>query len=97
MVYKFFDKRTSGSGTKSMSNQQLAKELADEKKKNIFITCNIWGNIWGTDLADMQLVRKFNKGISFLFCVFDIFRKYAWVVPLKNKEGVTTVNAFQKI
>ena len=45
----------------------------------------------------MQLVSKFNKGIRFLLCAIDIYSKYAWVVPLKDKKGVTIVNAFQKI
>ena len=45
----------------------------------------------------MQLISKFNKGIRFLLCVIDIYSKYAWVVPLKDKKGVTIVNAFQKI
>ena len=39
----------------------------------------------------------FNKGFRFLLCVIDIFSKYAWVVPLKDKKGVSIVNAFQKI
>ena len=51
----------------------------------------------GADLADMQLISKFKKGICFLLCVIDIFSKYAWVVPLKNKKGITITNAFQKI
>ena len=54
-------------------------------------------NIWGTDLADMQLISKFNKGFRFLLCFIDIFSKYAWVVPLKDKKGVSIVNAFQII
>ena len=45
----------------------------------------------------MQLISKFNKGFLFLLCVIDIFSKYAWVVPLKDKKGVSIVNAFQKI
>ena len=45
----------------------------------------------------MQLIRKFNKGFRFLLCVVDIFSKYAWVVPLKDKKGISIVNAFQKI
>ena len=40
---------------------------------------------------------KFNKGFIFLLCVIDIFSKYAWVIPLKDKKGVSIVNAFQKI
>ena len=53
--------------------------------------------IWGTDLADMELISKFNKRFRFLLCVIDIFSKYAWVVPLKDKKGVSIVDAFQKI
>ena len=54
-------------------------------------------NIWGVDLADMQLLSKFNKGFKFLLCVIDIFSKYVWVVPLKDKKGVSIVNTFQII
>ena len=43
-------------------------------------------NIWGVDLADMQLLSKFSKGFRFLLCVTGIFSKYAWVVPLKDKK-----------
>ena len=45
----------------------------------------------------MQLISKFNKGFTFLLCVIDIFSKYAWVVPLKDKKGISIVDAFQKI
>ena len=45
----------------------------------------------------MQLISKFNKGFRFLLCVIDIFSKYAWVIHLKNKKGISIVNAFQKI
>ena len=45
----------------------------------------------------MQLIYKFNTGIRFWLCVIDIYSKYAWVVPLKDKNGVAIVNAFKKI
>ena len=45
----------------------------------------------------MQLISKFNKWFRFLLCVINIFSKYAWVVLLKGKKGVSIVNAFQKI
>ena len=45
----------------------------------------------------MQLISKFNKGFRFLLCVTDMFTKYVWVIPLKDKKGVSIVNAFQKI
>ena len=51
----------------------------------------------GADLADMQLISKFNKGFRFLLGVIDICSKYAWVFLLKDKKGVSIVNAFQKI
>ena len=53
-------------------------------------------NIWGADLADMQLINKFNKGFRFLLCFIDIYSKYAWVIPLKDKKRITITNAFQK-
>ena len=45
----------------------------------------------------MQLIRKLNNRFRFLLCVIDVFSKYAWVVPLKDKQGVSIVEAFQKI
>ena len=45
----------------------------------------------------MQLISKFNKRFKFLLCVIDIYSKYAWVVPLKDKKGVSIVNVFQSI
>ena len=54
-------------------------------------------NIWGADLADMQLIGKFNKGIRFLLCTIDIFSKYTWLAPLKDKKCEAIANAFQKI
>ena len=49
-------------------------------------------NIWGADLADMQLISKLNKWFKFLLCVIDIFNKYTWVAPLKDKKGASIVN-----
>ena len=43
----------------------------------------------------MQLVSKFSEGFRLLLCVIDIFIKYAWVIPLKDKEGVTLTSPFQ--
>ena len=45
----------------------------------------------------MQLLNKYNKEIRFLLCVIDIFSKYAWVVPLKDKKSVSIAKAFQSI
>ena len=54
-------------------------------------------NIWDVDLADMQLISKYNKGIKYLLCPIDLFNKYAFVIPLKGKNRATIVNAFQSI
>ena len=101
MVDKFFDSKVSGSGPKLMpENEQLANELHNpiirkfEKRK---VYSAFKDNIWGADLADMQLLSKYNKGIRFLLCAIDIFSKYAWVVPLKDKKGISIVKAFQSI
>ena len=95
MVYKFFDKKSSDSGIKSMPNQQLANELHKPiirkfQKRKVYSSFE--DNIWGADLADIQLISKYNKGISFLLCVTDIFSKYEWVTPLKDKKSVIIVN-----
>ena len=101
MVYKFFDKKSEGSGVKLIpENEQLANELHKPiirkfEKRRVYSTFK--DNIWGVDLADMQLLSKYNKGIRFLLCVIDIFSKYAWVVPLKDKKGTSIVKAFQII
>ena len=45
----------------------------------------------------MQLLSKYNKGIKYLLCAIDLFNKYAWAIPLKDKRRISIVNAFQKI
>ena len=54
-------------------------------------------NIWGVDLADMQSLSRKNKGIKYLWCAIDLYSKYAFVIPLKYKKGISIVNAFNKI
>ena len=81
-------------------NSQLANEfhkpiIRKFKKRKVYSSFK--DNIWGVDLADMQLISKHNKGIRYLLCVIDLFIKYAWVVPLKDKKGVSIVNAFQSV
>ena len=69
--------------------------LEQFKKRKVY--SSFTDTIWGVDLPDIQLLSKFNKGVRFLLCVTDIFSKYAWVVHLKDKKGISIVNAFQKI
>ena len=97
MVYKLFDKKPSGSGIANEPNYQLADELHKPIIKNFKkVYSSPRDNIWGADLADMQSLSKHNKGIKYLLCPIDIFSKYPWVVPLKDK-GSSIANAFQKI
>ena len=100
MVYKIFDKKSSGSRIVNETNYQIANGLHKPiirkfKKRKVYSSFR--DNIWGVDLADMQSLSKYNKGIKYLLCAIDLFSKYAWVVPLKDKKGVSIVNAFQKI
>ena len=101
MVYKFFDKNSSGSCVAAIEpNYQLANELHRQiirrfKRRKIYSSFR--ENIWGVDLADMQSLSKYNKGIKYLLCAINLISKYAWVVPLKDKIGISIVNAFQTI
>ena len=99
MVYKSFDKKSMGSGVND-ENLKLTDELhkpiiRNFKKRKVYSSFR--NNIWGVDLADMRLLSKFNKGIRYILCVIDLFSKYAFVIPLKDKKGVSIVNAFQSI
>ena len=82
-----------------ISNKVLAEELDKpiikkfEKRK---IHSTFIDNIWSADLADMQLIRKFDKGFRFLLSVIDIYSKYAWVVPLKVKKELQLLILFKK-
>ena len=93
MVYKFFDKKTMGSG---VNNESLHKPIIRKFDKRKMYS-SFKDNIWGVDLADMQLLSKFNEEIKYLLCVIDLFSKYVFVVRLKDKKEVSTVNAFQSI
>ena len=111
MVYKFFDKKSMGSGfkklkntTKSNSLEHSSSILADELHKPVIkkfgkrkVYSQFKDNIWGVDLADMQSLSRKNKGIKYLLCAIDLFSKYAFVIPLKDKKGISIVNAFNKI
>ena len=105
MVYKFFDTKASSPDRKTVGssineNIKLANELHEPiirkfNKRKVYSSFK--DNIWGADLAEMQLLSKFNKGIKYLLCVIDLFSKYAFVVPLKDKKGISILNAFQSI
>ena len=71
---------------------QLLKNLPKRKVYSSFKD-----NIWGVDLADMQSLSRYNKGFKYLLCAIDLFSKYAWISPIKDKRGTSIVNAFKKI
>ena len=102
MIYKLFDKKFMGSGVKKLKNSSSI--LADEFHKPVIkkfnkrkVNSQFKDNIWGVDLADMQSLSRKNKGIKYLLCAIDLYSKYAFVIPLKDKKGTSIVNAFNKI
>ena len=108
MVYKFFDKKSCGSGVAaSLANQSATEpnyQLANELHKQILRKFKKWkiysffrDNIWGVHLANIQSLSKYNKGIKYLLCAIDLFSKYAWIVSKKGSRGFSIVNAFQKV
>ena len=100
MVYQFLDKNTYGETVKNeiTTNKELTEELQKPiirkfNKRKVYLP--FIDNIWGTDLADMQLIRKCNKGFRFLLCIIDTYINYTQVIPLKDNKGITITNAFQ--
>ena len=84
--------------------KEVNKILAEELHKPVIKKFNkrklysqFKDNIWGVDLAGIQSLSRKNKGIKYLLCAIDLFSKYAFVVPLKDKKGICIVNAFNKV
>ena len=100
MVYKFFDKKSSGGAINFEPNYQLANELHRQiirrfERRKVYSSFR--DNIWGVDLAAKQSLSEYNIGFRYLLCAIHLFSKCRWVVPLKNKRGISTVNAFEKM
>ena len=96
--------RTGSSFKKLKNTARNSSILADERHKPIIRKFNkrkvysqFKDNIWGVDFADMQSLSRKNKGIKYLLCAIDLYSKYAFVIPLKDKKGISIVNAFNKI
>ena len=101
VAYKFLIKKTSASNITNeiTSNKELANEQhkpADRKPNKRKMHLPFIDNSCGADLADMQLISKFNKEFRFLLCAIDIYSKYIWVIPINNKKGITIIDASQK-
>ena len=106
MVYKIFNKKSAGSDVATLANKSVLNQLqlANELRKPIIrklkrrrVYSSFKDNVWGIDLADIQLITKYSKGIRYILFAIDLFSKYAWVVHLKDRRGITNVNAFQSI
>ena len=102
MVYKFFDKKSVGSGINKEKSRPLI--LADELHKPVIrkfkkrkVYSQFKDNIWGVDLADMQSLSRKNKGSRYLLCAIDFYSTCAFVIPLENKKGISVTNGFNKI
>ena len=85
-------------------NYRWTDELAEELHKPVtrkFKKRRVYAGgvdeIWTADLVDMKSFEKFNKGVKYLLTVIDVFSKYGWIVPLKNKTGVEVANALKQI
>ena len=92
-------KKTLGLGVENY-NKILSEELHKPKRKNYprrRIIVNHIDEIFAADLVEMQKFAKLNKGYRYLLTCIDIFSKFAWVIPLKDKKGITIKNALQKI
>ena len=92
-----WDKSASGGAVKNenTSNQELVEELHKlivRKIEKPNVQSSFTDNAWGADLPNMQLISKFNKRIPFSSYVINIFSKYTWVIPVKDKKDI----AFQK-
>ena len=82
------------------SNRILSEELHKPKRKNFprrKIIVNHIDEIFAADLVEMQKFAKLNKGFKYLLTYIDIFSKYSWVIPLKDKKGINVKNALEKI
>ena len=100
-----------GSGVKKLKDtakdsslERSSLILADELHKPVIrkfkkrkVYSQFKDNIWGVDLVDMQSLSKKNKGIRYLLCAIDLYSKYAFVISLKDKKGISITNAFDKI
>ena len=76
----------------------MANDIGPSRKSEIRKLYSSYGdNIWDVDLPPMQLISKYRKGVRLLLCTMNTYNKYAWVVLLREKKGITITNAFQKI
>ena len=86
-----------GMGVKKKSlAEELHKPIRRKFKKRTVLVNGI-DRIWAADLMDKQAFSKFNRGVKYLFAVIDVFSKYDWLIPLKDKTGKFVASALETI
>lgn len=81
-------------------NSEFSKEIHKRVYKNFDRRHIIaYGNddLWGADLADVSRLANFNNKTTFLLTIIDIYSRYAWVIPLKNKTSISVFKAFKEL
>ena len=94
MVFRVFNKKA---GSRVSVNKQIAEELhkpAIKKFKRRKAYVRLKDNIWTADLAEMESLSSNNKNVKYWLWVIDVFTKYAWIKPLKDKKGKSVLNAY---
>ena len=89
-----------GMGDKKKKKKDLAEELHKpirRKFKKHRVLVNGIDRIWATDLVDMQAFSKFNQGVKYFLAIIDVFSKYGWLIPLKDKTGKSVASALKTI
>ena len=65
------------------------------KRRRVFVYTV--DDIWSADLMDRHNIAKNNKGYKYILTVIDIFSKFAYAIPLKNKSSESIIEAFKKL
>jgi len=96
--------KNEGSETDRSKNVSWSTPLAEELHKPVIknfpkrkVYVNGIDKIWAADLVDMQAFSRFNRGVKYLLTVIDVFSKYGWMLPLKDKTGVSVAKALKEI
>lgn len=80
-----------------MSKRQIVEEIHRNARRNFLRRRTIvkgYGDLWQSDLAEMQQYAKYNIGYRYILIVIDCYSKFVWAIPLKNKSGITVTRAF---
>ena len=85
---------------KTTWSDALAEELHKPvikkfKKRKVYV--NGIDEIWAADLVDMQAFSEFNEGIKYLLAIIDVFSKFGWMIPLKDKTGKSVATALKGV